>query len=245
MEAVRNRISKQEVMRLFDRCNSLVNLVVGAANSMAGSALADAVDAARHSKYYKHEAKRELNMAVKCFEQYEHMHHSNFGDRYRLFLDYLDATDDALRKHVGIFRMSLMQVMTRNNVEDADIKAYMETARCMAALACTTYDNVVEGMEKRACHAANFKAAFSPARLTNVLFHLDRASKIIVVHNGSDVVDLNGDPNCSLAMEIIQKKLSSEDTLNRAGYIAIKENPDCAKYMSDEDMKILEKYIED
>ena len=83
MEAVRNRISKQEVMRLFDRCNSLVNLVVGAANSMAGSALADAVDAARHSKYYKHEAKRELNMAVKCFEQYERMHHSNFGDRYR------------------------------------------------------------------------------------------------------------------------------------------------------------------
>lgn len=245
MEAVRNRISKQEVMRLFDRCNSLVNLVVGAANSMAGSALADAVDAARHSKYYKHEAKRELNMAVKCFEQYECMHYSNFGDRYRLFLDYLDATDDALRKHVGIFRMSLMQVMTRNNVEDADIKAYMETARCMAALACTTYDNVVEGMEKRACHAANFKAAFSPARLTNVLFHLDRASKIVVVHNGSDVVDLNGDPNCSLAMEIIQKKLSSEDTLNRAGYIAIKENPDCAKYMSDEDMKILEKYIED
>lgn len=245
MEAVRNRISKQEVMRLFDRCNSLVNLVVGAANSMAGSALADAVDAARHSKYYKHEAKRELNMAVKCFEQYERMHHSNFGDRYRLFLDYLDATDDALRKHVGIFRMSLMQVMTRNNVEDADIKAYMETARFMAALACTTYDNVVEGIEKRACHAANFKAAFSPARLTNVLFHLDRASKIIVVHNGSDVVDLNGDPNCSLAMEIIQKKLSSEDTLNRAGYIAIKENPDCAKYMSDEDMKILEKYIED
>lgn len=245
MEAVRNRISKQEVMRLFDRCNSLVNLVVGAANSMAGSALADAVDAARHSKYYKHEAKRELNMAVKCYEQYERMHRSNFGDRYRLFLDYLDATDDALRKHVGIFRMSLMQVMTRNNVEDADIKAYMETARCMAALACTTYDNVVEGMEKRACHAANFKAAFGPARLTNVLFHLDRASKIIVVHNGSDVVDLNGDPNCSLAMEIIQKKLSSEDTLNRAGYIAIKENPDCAKYMSDEDMKILEKYIED
>ena len=245
MEAVRNRISKQEVMRLFDRCNSLVNLVVGAANSMAGSALADAVDAARHSKYYKHEAKRELNMAVKYFEQYERMHHSNFGDRYRLFLDYLDATDDALCKHVGIGRMSLMQVMTRNNVEDADIKAYMETARCMAALACTTYDNVVEGMEKRASHAANFKAAFSPARLTNVLFHLDRASKIIVVHNGSDVVDLNGDPNCSLAMEIIQKKLSSEDTLNRAGYIAIKENPDCAKYMSDEDMKILEKYIED
>ena len=154
-------------MRLFDRCNSLVNLVVGADNSMAGSALADAVDAARHSKYYKHEAKRELNMAVKCFEQYERMHHSNFGDRYRLFLDYLDTTDDALRKHVGIFRMSLMQVMTRNNVEDADIKAYMETARCMAALACTTYDNVVEGMEKRACHAANFKAAFSPARLTS------------------------------------------------------------------------------
>ena len=245
MEAVRNRISKQEVMRLFDRCNSLVNLVVGAANSMAGSALADAVDVGRNSRYYKHEAKRELNMAVKCFEQYERIHHSNFGDRYRLFLDYLDATDDALRKHVGIFRMSLMQVMTRNDVEDAGIKAYMETARCMAALACTTYDNVVEGMEKRACHAANFKAAFSPARLTNVLFHLDRASKIIVVHNGSDVVDLNGDPNCSLAMEIIQKKLSSEDTLNRAGYIAIKENPDCAKYMSDEDMKILEKYIED
>ena len=54
-------------------------------------------------------------MAVKCFEQYERMHHSNFGDRYRLFLDYLDATDDALRKHVGIFRMSLMQVMTSFN----------------------------------------------------------------------------------------------------------------------------------
>ena len=52
---------------------------------------------------------------------------------------------------------------------------------------------------------------------------------------------LNTDPNCKLAFEIIERKLTSEDFLNKAGYDALKLNPECIKgSISDEDLKELE-----
>ena len=54
-------------------------------------------------------------------------------------------------------------------------------------------------------------------------------------------ISLDDDPNCKLAVEIIEKKLTSEDFLNKAGYDALKLNPECIKgSISDEDLKVLE-----
>lgn len=53
--------TNERAMQIFDRLNSLVNLVVGAVNTIAGKAMFDAIERIKATPYFRQSVKFELN----------------------------------------------------------------------------------------------------------------------------------------------------------------------------------------
>ena len=52
--------TNERAMQVFDRLNSIVNLVIGAVNTIAGKAMFDAIERVKATPYYRHTVKYEL-----------------------------------------------------------------------------------------------------------------------------------------------------------------------------------------
>lgn len=229
----------QKARAVFDRLNSLVNIVVGAANTVAGKAVFDAVERVRGTAYDKGPVRYNINRAVRMYYEYEHMHMRNYGDRKQLFYDYLDCAESGIQKDVDILRLSIKSVLDKYGQTDTELKAYVEAARDMLAYACHIYD-IMTDIADREAPGYDFKRRMSRARLTGVLKRYEEAADLICRPEGDVVIDLNTDRNVRLAFKVIETKLTGEDYLNRAGYEALRMNPGCRKYIAEEDYKELE-----
>ena len=167
----------------FYKLNSLVNLVVGAVNTIAGKAVIDAKNELYKRKdLWRHEIKYNARLAEKKYYDYEKVHMRNFGVRYNLFLDYLSAIEDNIGKDVDMLTYSIAQVLLKHNQTDAMLKAQIETARTMCEYACCVFDRLVEEANKKVYKESckySFSAMqvekpfvytpyFAPVRLTSV-----------------------------------------------------------------------------
>ena len=239
----------------FNKLNSLINCVVGAVNTIAGKAVVDTKNELYKRKdLWRQEIKLNARLAEKAYYDYERLHTRNFGDRYNLFLDYLSAVEDSIAKDVNMLTYSIAQVLTKHNQTDAMLKAQVETARTMSQYACDIFDTIIREANKKVSDLCiqNFKSVrlrkpfdytpyFAPARLTSVFHYWDKVTSRLCKTEGKEPISLNDDPNCKLAFQIIERKLTSEDFLNKAGYDALKLNPECIKgSISEEDLKELE-----
>ena len=241
----------------FYKLNSLVNLVVGAVNTIAGKAVIDAKNELYKRKdLWRHEIKYNARLAEKKYYDYEKIHMRNFGVRYNLFLDYLSAIEDNISKDVDMLTYSIAQVLSKHNQEDAMLKAQIETARTMCEYACCVFDRLIQEANKKVyneCCKYSFSTMllekpfdytpyFAPARITPVFHHWDKVTAMLCkTDKDGEPIILDDDPNCKLAFQIIERKIVSEDFLNKAGYDALKLNPECIKEsISDEDLKELE-----
>ena len=240
----------------FYKLNSLVNLVVGAVNTIAGKAVIDAKNELYKRKdLWRHEIKYNARLAEKKYYDYEKIHMRNFGVRYNLFLDYLSAIEDNIGKDVDMLTYSIAQVLSKHNQEDAMLKAQIETARTMCEYACCVFDRLMKEANKKVYNESckysfsamqvekpfDYTPYFAPVRLTSVFCHWDKVTARLCKSENDVPISLDDDPNCKLAFEIIERKIVSEDFLNKAGYDALKLNPECIKEsISDEDLKELE-----
>ena len=256
-EAIVKQKRAMYINEQFYKLNSLVNLIVGAANTIAGKAVIDAKNELYKRKdLWRHEIKYNARLAEKAYYDYERLHTRNFGDRYNLFLDYLSAVEDSIAKDVNMLTYSIAQVLTKNNQKDAMLKAQIETARTLSEYACCVFDRLMKEANKKVYNESlkysksimevekpfDYTPYFAPARITPVFFHWDKVTaRLCKTGKGEEQIILNTDPNCKLAFQIIERKLTSEDFLNKAGYDALKLNPECIKEsISDEDLKMLE-----
>lgn len=62
------------------------------------------------------------------------------------------------------------------------------------------------------------------------------------LNKSKDTIDFNESWTCRMALRVIEVKLTGEELFNRAGAMAIRLNPECEKYLSDEDKKILKEF---
>ena len=240
----------------FYKLNSLMNLVVGAVNTIAGKAVIDAKNELYKRKdLWRQEIKYNSRLAEKAYYNYEAIHTRNFGDRYNLFLDYLSAVEDNIGKDVDMLTYSIAQVLSKHNQKDAMLKAQIETARTMCEYACCVFDRLIKEANKKVYNECckyslstmqlrkpfDYTPYFAPARLTSVFHYWDKVTARLCKSENDVPISLDDDPNCKLAFEIIERKIVSEDFLNKAGYDALKLNPECIKEsISDEDLKELE-----
>ena len=178
----------------FYKLNSLMNLVVGAVNTIAGKAVIDTKNELYKRKdLWRHEIKYNARLAEKRYYDYEKVHMRNFGVRYNLFLDYLSAIEDNISKDVNMLTYSIAQVLSKHNQEDAMLKAQIETARTMCEYACCVFDRLIQEANKKVyneCCKYSFSTMllekpfdytpyFAPARITPVFHHWDNATSLL------------------------------------------------------------------
>lgn len=237
----------------FAHLNSLMNLVIGAVNTIAGKAVIDAKDELYQRKdLWRFEIKKNARLAENAYYEYEKIHTRNFGDRYNLFLDYLSAVEDNIAKDVNMLTMSIAQVLTKHNQKDSMLKAKVETARTMSEYACSMFDMLIDkANDKVNTHCMNlilsgkmkpfnFKPYFAAGRITGVFHYWDKVTSVLCkTDNKGESITLNDDPNCKLAFEIIERKITSEDFLNKAGYDALQLNPECISTIAAKDYQEL------
>ena len=217
---------RQYIMEQFDNVAKLVNIVVAAANTIAGNAVIDAKNELYKRKdLWRHEIKYNATRAEKSYYEYENTQTEYFDTKKNLFRDYLSAIEENTAKDVKILQMSILQVLTKKDQSDRVIKSQVETAYVLTEYACCVYDMIMKEAKKRT--GFDFSPFFQKARLTSTFHYWKEVSEIITkADKGSGTIDFNDDDNCRLAFQIIERKISGEDLPNKAGYEAMKLNMD-------------------
>lgn len=147
--------------------------------------------------------------------------------------------EEDIQPHVDILRFSIKSLLDKYRQTETELKSYVETARNLLAYAVHLYDVQIKTADE-AAPGIHFDKYMNPARLSRTLYHFEQAADMICKTEDGITIDLNKDANAMLAFRIIEKKLTSERFLNRVGYEALKLNPECRKYITDEDWNELE-----
>jgi hypothetical protein len=87
----------------------------------------------------------------------------------------------------------------------------------------------------------DYTALFAAGRYTDPLYTWRQLCDIYVkTDNPDDYIDLNKDANLVLAAEVLARKLSDEELLNRIGKHALEQNIEVARrYANEEDLEEL------
>ena len=116
-------MTQERYMEGFDRTNTLVNTMIGIANEVARLAISDGIDAIKQEGLYKQKTKQLCNETLRRQEAYESVHNANFGDRLKLWLDYLDGTEDEYRRHIFNIYMAVKQTLDKHKQSRSELKA--------------------------------------------------------------------------------------------------------------------------
>lgn len=239
LEMTNSKMTHELYMEGYDRANSLVNTMIGIANEVARLAISDGIDAIKQAGLYRHRTKQLCRETFRRQEHYEAIHNSNFGDRLRLWLDYLDGTEDEYRRHIFNVYMAVKMVLDRHKQTNSELKVRLECGRICAELAVGQYDALMQDLKEK--FGADYSPLFAEGRYDKPLHTWRQLCDIYVkTDRPEDFINLNDDSNLRLAADVLARKLSDSDILNRIGKHAIELNLDTArKYVSEEDMQAL------
>lgn len=235
VQAACPQMTEELYMKGWDQANSLVNSMVGVANEVARIAIADGIEAIKRAGKYRHETKRLCNETFRRQEEYEAVHNQNFGDRLKLWLDYLDGTEDEYRRHIFNVYMAVKQMLDKHKQSDSELKARIECGKICAELAVGQFDALMQDLRER--YGVDYSPLFARGRYDGPLYTWNRICDIYVkTDDPEDYIDLNADANLRLAADILARKLSDNEVLNRIGKYAIEHNQEVVRrYAAGED----------
>jgi len=239
IQAENPNMTQERYMEGFDRANSLVNTMIGIANEVARLAISDGIDAIKKAGLYKQKTKQLCNETFRRQEHYESIHNSNFGDRLKLWLDYLDGTEDEYRKHIFNIYMAVKMALDKHKQTNTELKAKLECGRICAEMAVGQFDALMRDLKDK--FGVDYTPLFVAGRYTDPLYSWKQVCDLYVkTDDPADYIDLNSDDNLRLAADIMARKLSDHELLNRIGKHAIEMNLETAKkYASEEDLEEL------
>jgi len=232
-------MTQERYMEGFDRANSLVNTMIGIANEVARLAISDGIDAIKKAGLYKQKTKQLCNETFRRQEHYEAIHNSNFGDRLKLWLDYLDGTEDEYRKHIFNIYMAVKQALDKHKQTNTELKAKLECGRICGELAVAQFDALMMDLKKK--FGVDYTPLFAAGRYTDPLYSWKQVCNLYVkTDDPADYIDLNKDDNLVLAADIMARKMNDTTILNRIGKHAIELNLEVAsRYATEEDLEEL------
>jgi hypothetical protein len=129
--------------------------------------------------------------------------------------------------------------LDKHKQKNADLKARLECGRICAELAVGQFDALMADMKRK--FGVDYTALFAAGRYTDPLYTWRQLCDIYVkTDNPDDYIDLNKDANLVLAAEVLARKLSDEELLNRIGKHALEQNIEVARrYANEEDLEEL------
>lgn len=223
----------------FDRANSLVNTMIGIANEVARLAISDGIEAIKQGGLYRQKTKQLCNETFRRQEEYESRHNQNFGERLKMWLDYLDGTESEYRRHIFNIYMAVKQVLDHHRQKNTELKARIECGRICAELAVGQFDALMADLKQH--FGVDYSSMFIEGRYTKPLHTWRQVCDIYVqTDDPNEYINLNDDANLRLATDILARKLSDADVLNRIGKHAIEQNLEVAsRYTDPEDLEEL------
>jgi len=237
--AANPNMTQERYMQGYDRANTLVNTMIGIANEVARLAISDGIDAIKRGGHFRQKTKQLCNETFRRQEEYEAIHNQNFGDRLKLWLDYLDGTEEEYRRHIFNIYMAVKQALDRHRQHDTELKARIECGRICAELAVGQFDALMQDLKDR--FGVDYSPIFIRGRYDGPLHTWRQVCDLYVrTDDPEEYINLNDDQNLRLAADILARKLSDSDVLNRIGKHAIEQNLEVAsRYASEEDMEEL------
>ena len=232
-------MTQERYMQGYDRANSLVNTMIGVANEVARLAISDGIDAIKRGGHFRQKTKQLCNETLRRQEEYEAIHNQNFGDRLKLWLDYLDGTEEEYRRHIFNIYMAVKQALDRYRQHDTELKARIECGKICAELAVGQFDALMQDLKEK--YGIDYSPLFIRGRYDGPLHTWRLVSELYVKTDEPDqYINLNDDKNLRLAADILARKLSDSDVINRIGKHAIEQNMEVVRrYESEEELKEL------
>ena len=215
------------------RVQNLMNVKQAMVNTVAGRAVFDAREALKKTRLWKHSVKRDMNLAYESYSKYERIHTSDFGDRYKAFLDYLDNVEEAIQPHVDVLKMTAWQVMTRHGLDLGETRAKVMAARVLTGLSVRAFDILMDDTKKKI--GVDLTEWFLPARLARVEHLVKKVTDTVCLTANPEVdKEFAHNEQVTLAMRVIVNKYADWDFVNAMLEKVVEQNPELAKYCDGE-----------
>ena len=230
MLAVHPTVAKRVLKEIDEQC-SLYYIVIGSVYNLAQSAMVDAMQLLKKSKHYKHEIKRNSNMALEAYNHWNQKMKLKLWDKYQLWLDCSDAVADKMKMDIEKLRWSYDAELMKQGENEHTLKSYLLTAVTLNDIAMHTFVKfLTDGSEKIGIDQSRMFR--SESSFESVKTNWEKAVTPLL-HCSAGNIDCNNNKNCVLASDIICKKLANFNMYEEA----------CA-YGAELNMDIVEQYIE-
>ena len=220
----------------WEHSASMFHCTVVPMNDIALSLLIDAHEELKKSKRYKHNIKHLARSAERAWQEYERLLYleselNRYGDRRAFLMDYMDSWQESMKHDVDIFRFSISAYLLKLGYDKENtLMTLVFSAHVMLEYACTLWDYFWDMSKERT--GLDLSQEYKAARLTSVYNYWRGVSQSLDPH---DTINLDKDKNCRTAFDIIQRKATSADIINKAGEQALDYNEDVMRWTENYD----------
>lgn len=228
LSAIAQGINKMLVKR--DYFFSLFWSVLAPINNVAIMEITDAYNLLKNTRYFKHQVKRNAKMTMQRIDKYDravylHMKNTEDGDKSQFWLDYTDEHYEAVKNDLKIFYLSVLQVLTKFDEEEREMKAKLVTSCALLEFTIGMFDEFFKVIERD--EHISIVNMFRDARL-DYIFSTWR-EVVDSICRSNKPYDINDDENANKAFRVIENRLTDMEWLCKVGNVAIAYNPDVVK----------------
>lgn len=212
---------------LCDHFAALFLGVIMPINNVAVMEVKNAYDLLRNTGYYKKDIKRNAKITMERIDKYDDAVISSMkkiinGDRSQYWMDYTDEHYEYMRHDLDIFYLSVLQVLTKFDEKDREMKARLVTSHALLNYAIGMFDAYFEKIKEN--HHISIVELYKGARLGFVQSTWSKVvDTICVTHKQTDV---EGDKNVRLAFKVIESHLLDLERIAEIMDIAHSYNSD-------------------
>lgn len=219
--------STHHAVDLRDHYSAMFWAVIAPINNVAVMEVKTAFDLLKKTKYFKQNIKRNAKMTMERIDKYDDavvrtMRKNVNGDRSQYWMDYTDEHYDSMKHDLYMFYLSVLQVLTRFDEDDREMKARLVTSHALLNYAVGIFDSYFQKVEEQ--HHVSIEQYFHEARLGYVQSTWCEVVDSICVTDKP--MNVNEDKNVNLAFNIIERHILDIDRISDIGKVAIGYNPD-------------------
>lgn len=178
---------------------------------VAANAIYALPDHLADSGLLKQVAKKQLNDLLRATRNFEKVCYSAYGSKSKFFEECVSRLMSEIGLDVEKLFYSVKMVLDRHNVENATALSRMEQARTLINLSVEIHKTRMRRVHEIAPDLPNLDYLC----MDKILRFADTLSATLN-KNIKQVINLNDDQNCTLAVTVIDNKLANEDRIARA-----------------------------
>lgn len=219
----------QRLAKVADRVFAEAYVRICLPNDLAIFCLTDAVSKLRQGGYLTRNVKHHAMRAQEAVRKYEKALAATLSRRqvFQYFMDFSDAYQERMQKHVFLLRMALKSFLDRHGEKDSETKSYAVLANVMFGAAVMQFDAF---WNTHTAQGVDLRADFAIARLQGA-FSAWRTAVESIPFSTRDDPQL--DKNVTLGVEVLLRQMNNSTTINLCGTQALEMNPDRIKALAE------------